>query len=199
MQYSNSQGYCARTGDPSCKCIDPLPKVSALKVDLKCAMRKLWSDHAVFDAWVGDAIIDGSPALPALLNRLKQNQYDIGNQLKPLVNNQFGDIVTQALLQHIQTVGDFIKAKVRQDPQADTDYTQKMIAAAEEVGRVLATLNPKKLPEDQAVDMMVRHIQHIMAMGEARLAGDYEKELKIYDSYYNHLIELSDAIYNALF
>jgi hypothetical protein len=73
-----------------------------------------------------------------------------------------------------------------------------MIAAAEEAGRVLSVLNSAKLSEDGLVDMMVRHIQHIMAMGEARMAGDYEKELKIYDSYYNHLMELSDTIFSAL-
>jgi hypothetical protein len=193
-----NQDFCARVGEPNCKCLDPLPKVSGLKVDLKCAMRKLWSDHAVLDARVGQAIIDGAPDLDALTKRLKQNQYDIGNQLKIVLKSQVGDIVTRALLQHIETVGDFVKAKVRQDPEADTTYTQNMIAAAEEAGRVLSVLNSAKLSEDGLVDMMVRHIQHIMAMGEARMAGDYEKELKIYDSYYNHLMELSDTIFSAL-
>jgi len=197
LKLKMQQTFCSRTGETSCKCLKPKQPVNALQVDLKCAMRKLWSDHAVFDARVGQAIVDNAPDLPALLSRLKQNQIDIGNQFKQLKGAQIGTLITQALLNHIQTVGDFIKAKVEGNPDL-LQFQEKMYDAGDELGLALSSINPQKLEVQPLTRLIFDHIQHIVAMGDERLSGNYENELRIYDSYYNELMELSDLLVNAL-
>lgn len=41
-----SKVYCGITNERNCKCLNhKIPKVSAMQVDLKSVMRKLFSDH----------------------------------------------------------------------------------------------------------------------------------------------------------
>ncbi len=42
------------------------------------------------------------------------------------------------------------------------------------------------------------HNQFVIDMTKARLANKFEEEIKLYDAYYNELLEMSDDIFHAL-
>ena len=52
---------------------------------LRMAMHKLWEDHIVWTRNVILNIMDGLPGTDQAVNRLLQNQDDIGNVVKPFL------------------------------------------------------------------------------------------------------------------
>lgn len=189
--------YCGVTGEPDCKCLKKGPKIPALKVDLKCALHKLFTDHGVFTKFVLNGIVDGTGDVGALLPRLMRNQEDIGNMVKMVAGEEYGALLTAILQQHISLAGDVMKAAAANDPSLNAKVELLMLNSAE-VGRVLSSLNPAKLPLDVTVAMFNRHNQFVIEMTLARLGGKYEDEITLYDAYINELLELSDMIFHAL-
>src|SRR5688572_23663567 len=62
--------------------------------DLKSDMRKLWEDHIIWTRNVIFNIIDGLPGTTEAVNRLLQNQVDIGNAIKPYYGESAGNQLT---------------------------------------------------------------------------------------------------------
>jgi hypothetical protein len=57
--------------------------VSDAAIQLKDAMDKLWEDHVTWTRNVILCLVDGVPGADQAVNRLMQNQVDIGNAIKP--------------------------------------------------------------------------------------------------------------------
>ena len=183
--------YCSATGERHCKCLNPLPKVNAARVDFRAALRKLWTDHAVFDALVLKSIIDGDQDTDFLVVRLKQNQVDIGDEVKEFISEAKGNQLTQLLLEHIKLAGDVakaIKANRVLDLRLELYYDN-----AEEVGEFLLNLGVH-----DAINMFLDHAQMIYQMAELRYLKDFAKEIRLYDEYYNQILLMSDMIYQAI-
>ena len=189
--------YCPVTGETKCKCIDKKPLVSALQIDLKSALRKLFTDHGVYTKFVSNAIVD-KEEVGALVKRLFQNQIDIGNQLKPVIGKEKGAQLSKLLLQHIELASEVIKAAVKNDKTLLNNNTKKLFVNSKYVAEFLSSLNPVKLPLDDTKKMFDMHNQFVIDMTVARISKQYEKEIQLYDAYYNELLEMSDSIFNAL-
>lgn len=188
--------YCSITNEVNCKCLPEGQGVSALQVDMKSALRKLFTDHGVYTALVMKSIVDHSEDTKVLLNRLLLNQKDIGDQLKPLIGDK-GDILTEVLTQHIKLAGDVITAAVKKDKQLQNKI-KKLFNNSDVVAKTLTSINPNKLPFETTQEMFHQHNQFVFDMTVARINKDFLKEQKLYDAYYNELLMMSDTIYNAL-
>jgi len=53
-----NHSYCPITNERNCKCLYKQEGISALKVDLRSALRKLFTDHAVYTSFVLKSIVD---------------------------------------------------------------------------------------------------------------------------------------------
>jgi hypothetical protein len=94
-----------------------LPVISQSALRFHDAMRKLWEDHIT---WTRNVIIsfevnvpDSSVTLPdlgAALDRLFQNQVDIGDAIKPYYGTERGDQLTALLHDHIAIAGQILQA-----------------------------------------------------------------------------------------
>ena len=191
--------YCPITGETDCKCGKPQYKISSMKVDLKATLRKLFTDHAVYTKFVLNDIVDGVSSVNAFLNRLLDNQVDIGNQLKAIIGEEAGNTLTYLLQQHIKLAGEVIKSAAGHD---DENVLQRnvneLFENSNKVAEFLSSLNPEQLPYDVTESMFHTHNQFVIDMTISRLNGQHEEEQRLYDAYYNEILELSDAIYNAL-
>lgn len=192
--------YCAVTGEVHCKCEGEKEGIPAIKVNMRETMRKLFTDHAVFTKFVLQAIVDAHPGVTSLLTRLKQNQTDIGDQLKPIIGVKLATKLSDLLLEHITLAGEVITAA--SDDLADKTTLESAITKLmENSGRVaefLTSLNPVKLPAKETHEMFDMHNQFVIDMTLARIAGNWEKEIVLYDAYYNEILSMSDAINDAL-
>lgn len=191
------RNYCAITNELNCKCMIEREKVAELKVDLKSALRKLFTDHAVYTALVMKSTVDGGKDTNVLLNRLLSNQKDIGDQLTPIIGVVNGDKITYVLTEHIKRAGDVITAAVKKDPTLDNKI-QLLFENSDIVAETLSSLNPELLPFEDVAAMFQEHNQFVIDMTLSRINKEFYKEVKLYDAYYNEILLLSDTLYNAL-
>lgn len=185
---------CPITGEKHCKCIDHKEPID--HIDLKSTLRKLFTDHGVYTAFVLKSIIDDvSPDV--FLKRLLVNQKDIGDELKPLIGNTKGNLITKLLTEHIKLAGECIKAAAKHDKQIQKKLNM-LFKNSDQVAAALSSINPQKLPYDITQEMFEIHNNFVVDMAMARVAKDYKKEQILYDAYYNELLDMSDHIYLAL-
>lgn len=189
--------YCPITGESQCKCLKSRHPFKAIQVDLKSAMRKLFTDHGVYTKFVIDAIVSHTTDLDVLLDRLMLNQENIGNQLKPIIGSSNAIMLTTLLKKHISLAGEVIKDAVNNDPVLK-EVIDLLFENSVRVAGFLTSLNPEKLPFEVTKDMFDRHNQFIIDITIARIHGNHAAEYKKFDSYYVELLELSDMIVNAL-
>lgn len=185
---------CAITGEKHCKCMGHKEPID--HVDLKSTLRKLFTDHAVYNAFVLKSIIDGVPP-DVFIKRLLVNQKDIGEELKPFIGNTKGNLITKLLTEHIKLAGECIKAAVKGDKQIQKKIDM-LFKNGDQVAAALTSINPQKLPYDITQEMFEIHNNFEVDMAMARIAKDYKKEQILYDAYYNEILDMSDHIYLAL-
>src|SRR5258705_13553596 len=73
---------------------------------LRMVMHKLWEDHIVWTRNVILNIMDDLPDTDPAVNRLLQNQDDIGNAVKPFYGEAGGKELTRLLRDNITTADD---------------------------------------------------------------------------------------------
>lgn len=194
----NPQAHCCGiTGEVHCKCLYPREKISHIQVDLKSSLRKLFTDHGVYTAFVLKSIVDGGKDTQVFLKRLLGNQKDIGDQIALVAGAKNGAAVTALLTEHIKLAGDVITAAVKKDPTL-TDKINKLFANGDQVAIGLHSLNPTGLPFETIREMFHIHNQFVIDMTINRIQGKYENEQQLYDSYYNEILAMSDSIAHAL-
>ena len=102
-------------------------------IKLKYGMQKLWIDHAW---WTRSVIVSKLANLEdqnEVLDRLLQNQVDIGNLIKPYYGEEAGNTLTTLLKEHIVIAGEIIDAAQKGD-QADVDtFNKEWVRNADEI------------------------------------------------------------------
>ena len=91
------------------------PSITATHCNLKSDFQKLWIEHAW---WTRNFIISSLAGIEDqnhVLNRLLQNQVDIGNMIKPYYGNEAGDKLTALLKEHILIAGKIVEAAKKGD------------------------------------------------------------------------------------
>ena len=190
--------HCPVTGETKCRCMGNKKLIDRMQVDLKAALRKLFTDHGVYTKFVINGIVDGTQDVSDLVKRLLQNQVDIGNQLKPILGEEKGKRLTYLLLQHIELAAEVIKAAVKGDANLVENNKKKLFANSSRVAEFLTSLNPEKLPLAATKSMFDMHNQFVIDMTVNRIKKQFAEEIKLYDAYYNELLEMSDSIFTAL-
>lgn len=191
--------HCPVTGEINCKCGKKQLKVPSLRVDLKSSLRKLFTDHAVYTKFVINSIVDNTNDLTVVLNRLLENQKDIGNQIRDIIGNESANELIRLLTIHIKLAGEVIKAsKMKESHKLLQSKVNILFENGDQIADLLNSLNEEKLPYETVRDMFHIHNQFIIDMTIERLHGNYLNEQRSYDAYYNEILEMSDAISNAL-
>ena len=109
---------------------------------LRMAMHKLWEDHIV---WTRNVILNSMDDLPGTdqaVNRLLQNQDDIGNAVKPFYGEAGGKELTRLLREHITIAADLLKAAKAGNNSAFDAANKKWFANADEISGFLSKANP---------------------------------------------------------
>ena len=191
--------YCGRTGEVHCKCLKnrQVKPITALQVDLRLVMRKLFTDHAQYNLIVVRSITYRLPDTDVFVARLNANQKDIGDQVAPIVGQEKGFQLTQALLEHIKLAGDATKSATYNKPDLEENI-KKLYANGDQVAAIFSSFNPDKLDLKEMITMFRTHNTYELELGKANLAKDFLREQQLYDAYYNELLEMADQITDAL-
>src|SRR5688572_19004282 len=110
--------------------------------ELKSDMRKLWEDHIIWTRNVIFNIIDDLPGTTEAVNRLLQNQVDIGNAIKPYYGNSAGNQLTALLTDHINIAAALLTALKNDNTAAFNTAYAEWVANADAIAALLSSVNP---------------------------------------------------------
>jgi len=160
-------------------------------------MRKLWTDHVV---WTRDyivAAVGGYPDQQSAAKRLLKNQDDIGGAIAVYYGKPAGDALTALLKDHITIAVDLIKAAKAKDQATFQSVDAKWQKNGEDIADFLSKANPN-WPKATLVSMMKMHLSTTTDEVKARLAGDWEADVRAFDAVYDHILKMSDALADGI-
>ncbi len=166
---------------------------SSQQIALYTTMANLWDEHMEWTYATVVAFVDGSPALEPTLNRLLQNQKDIGAAIEPFYGADAADQLTALLTEHIMDAVPVLTAAKAGDSAALESAVNDWYANAEEIGRFLASANPN-WSEDDMVEMMRMHITQTVTYATDLLIGDHAKSIVDYDLAEQHMQQMANDL-----
>ncbi|HEV8273785.1 MAG TPA: hypothetical protein VGQ04_20875 [Chitinophagaceae bacterium] len=164
---------------------------------LRMAMHKLWEDHIVWTRNVILNIMDDLPGTDQAVNRLLQNQDDIGNAVKPFYGEAGGKELTRLLREHITTAADLLKAAKTGNNSAFDGANKKWFANADEISGFLSKANPNWKLDDMK-KMMNDHLTLTTNEAVARLKKDYAADVKAYDKVHEEILMMADMLTDGI-
>jgi hypothetical protein len=163
-------------------------------IALYSAMRDLWTDHMQWTYATVDAFFHNEGGLQKNLDRLLQNQRDIGAALVPFYGQAAGDQLTGLLTTHINQAVPVLKAAQAGDKAALDAALADWYANAKEIADFVSAANPQQWPTSATEPMLKGHIDQTTAYATALLKGDYAKAIVDFDKANDHMVMLGDTL-----
>ncbi len=139
------------------------------------------------------------PDLGAALDRLFQNQVDIGNAIKPYYGSEKGDELTALLHDHIAIAGEILQAVKTGDTAAYNDANARWYANAQDIAVFLSqTLDPPLGTLADVDQMMKDHLDHTTAEVVARLTEDWTGDVAAYEKVHAQALEMADMLSDGI-
>lgn len=168
-------------------------KASA-RTNLYTTMRSLWDQHM---EWTWSAVVafaTDSPALQPTLDRLLQNQADMGKALAAFYGPKAGDKLTELLKTHINDAVPVLQAAKAGDQVALDKALGDWYANAQDIADFLARANPRNWDRAGMREMMKTHITQTTAYAGSVLGGDYKGAIATYDEAQAHMSQMADML-----
>ena len=157
-------------------------------------MRKLWEDHITWTRLVIIGVFEELPDLDPTVQRLLQNQVDIGNAIKPFYGDEAGEQLTALLTDHILIAAEILQAAKNGDTAALEDAVERWYANADDIAVFLNAANPRHWPRREMKAMMREHLDLTLEEAVAYLNGDYEASIAAYDEVHLQALEMADML-----
>lgn len=170
------------------------PLTSSDYYTLKDGMRKLWSDHMQWTYSTVDAYYHDQNGLQAQLDRLLQNQKDIGDAIKPYYGQAAGDTLAAKLTIHIQQAVPVLEAAKNNDQASLDKALADWNANARDIAHFLNSANPANWPLADMELAMAHHIEQTTAYAVDLLKGDYTNAVKHYGEAFDHMMGTADLL-----
>jgi hypothetical protein len=163
------------------------------KIALQKAMRALWEQHMEWTYATVAAFAAGTPGLTPTLDRLLQNQTDIGDAIKPFYGTKAGNALTELLQTHIAEAVPVLTAAQSGDQAGLTAAIKTWKANARQIADFLAAANPH-WGKAEMRKMMATHIDQTVAYAAAQLQGRYARSIRIYGHAEHHMLGMADML-----
>ncbi|MGR3764235.1 glycosyltransferase [Rossellomorea sp. NS-SX7] len=167
--------------------------VSKASLTLKEDMRTLWNDHVIWTHNYIVSAVDGLEDQDKVLERLLQNQKDIGNAIKPLYGEKAGDQLADLLTEHIVIAGKIVES-AKAGNQAEVEKLNKeWYRNADDITSFLTAANPN-WSEKELKDLLYMHLEFVTNEAAARINKDWDKNIESFDKGRAHIFHLADAL-----
>lgn len=163
------------------------------QIALYGAMRTAWDQHM---QWTYDAVVafaSDSAGLQPTIDRLLQNQVDIGNAVAPYYGKAAAQQLTDLLQTHIKEAVPVLTAAKAGDKAALDAAVADWYANAADIGNFLASANPNWARHDMP-EMMKTHITQTIGYATDILTGNYAQAITHYDQAQAHMTEMADML-----
>ncbi len=165
---------------------------------LHTAMQKLWADHMIWTYATVDAFFHNPTALQPSLDRLLQNQKDIGAAISPIYGKEAGDKLAALLTTHIKQAVPVLTAAKSNDKIALDKVLADWYANAKDIADFLTAANPKNWPATATQPMMKTHIDQTTAYAVYLLKNDYTNAVSKFDEARQHMVEMGTVLASGI-
>lgn len=157
-------------------------------------MRQLWEDHITWTRLVIVSIANDLPDTGPTVQRLLQNQQDIGDAIKPFYGDAAGEQLSALLTDHILIAGDILQAAKANDTTALNDAIERWYANADDIAEFLHAANPDRWPLEEMKMMMREHLDLTLDEAVAYLQGDHTASIAAYDEIHHQILHMADML-----
>lgn len=157
-------------------------------------MRQLWEDHIAWTRLVIVSLANDLPDSGATVQRLLQNQTDIGDAIKPFYGDAAGEQLTALLKDHILIAAEILQAAQAGDQAALNEAIERWYANADDLAAFLHAANPKRWPLEEMEMMMREHLDLTLREAVAYLEGDHEASVAAYDEIHHQALHMADML-----
>ncbi|HEX2992886.1 MAG TPA: hypothetical protein VHO49_19520 [Anaerolineales bacterium] len=161
-------------------------------------MRKLWEDHITWTRLVIVSLANDLPDTQTTVERLLQNQVDIGDAIKPFYGEAAGDQLTSLLTDHIVIAADVIVAAKAGDTAAFEEAKARWYANADDIAEFLHAANPENWPLEEMREMMREHLDLTLQEAGTYLGGDFAASVAAYDDVHVQALEMADMLSDGI-
>ncbi len=157
-------------------------------------MRKLWEDHVT---WTRLAIVDvaaGAVDTGPTVERLLQNQVDIGNAVTPFYGAAAGEQLTVLLTTHIVLAANILVDAKAGNTAGVNENATAWYANADAIATFLSRANSRNWPLDTMRSMMKEHLDLTLTEAVAQLSGDYATSIATYDQVHVEILQMADML-----
>ncbi len=174
------------------------PKVSAKAVDLRLALRDLWTDH-IF--WVRNVVVmtklgDAAAAKVAEENAV-QNAKNIANSIAPFYGKDASEKLFGLLAGHYGGIKDYMAAAFAGNKEGKDAAVGKLKKNGEEIATFLNSANPN-WPKDAVLAALVAHVGHHVAQIEALAAKDYAADAQTWEAMKKQVYGIADVLADGI-
>ena len=157
-------------------------------------MRELWTDHMQWTFLTVNAFFHNPGAVEAYLDRLLQNQQDIGAAFVPFYGQETGRRLAELLTIHIQQAVPVLAAAQAGDEAALDRALADWYANANDIANFLSSLNPDSWPRSEMEEIWRVHIDQTTAYSLDVLNRDYAAAVRDYATAFDHMMGLADLL-----
>jgi len=162
------------------------------------AMRKLWEDHITWTRLVIVSISNDLPDSGPTVQRLLQNQDDIGEAIKPFYGDEAGEQLSTLLRDHITIAAEILQFAKAGDTDAFNDAVERWYANADDIAGFLNAANPKYWPLEEMREMMREHLDLTLQEADAYLKGEHEISVAAYDEIHLQILHMADMLSDGI-
>lgn len=167
---------------------------AAKAVALAGAMRTVWDQHMEWTYATVDDFFHNQAALQSTLNRLLQNQTDIGNAIVPFYGQAAGNQLSNLLHTHIMDAVPVLKAAQANNSAQLSAANAAWYANAKQIADFLSTANPTNWPASATESMMKTHIDQTITYSVDLLKGDYAQSITDFGTAEAHMDQMADTL-----
>jgi hypothetical protein len=185
---------CHVIGTSKCRCAS---KQKSKLISGQLMLRALWSDHSIYTARYIEAAIFRSATATAYLDRLLENQKEIGFELGKfsLVGRKNGKTVGELLTAHIQKAGGVVSAALKH--QDLSDAINAFFVQGDVMAKAFAEV--LRVSKRSLIKEFRTHNTHVSQLASMLLQNKTDKRyVKELDAYQNHMMHVADVIWEAI-
>lgn len=157
-------------------------------------MRQLWEDHITWTRLVIVSIANDLPDTAPTVQRLLQNQQDIGDAIKPFYGDAAGEQLSALLTDHILIAADILQAAKAGDDAALNNAIGRWYVNADEIAEFLHAANPEHWPLEEMKMMMREHLDLTLEEAVAYLQADHVASIAAYDEIHRQALHMADML-----
>ncbi len=168
--------------------------ISQSQVKIENEFRRLWIDHVLWTSnYITSATTSGAEDQKQVLARLMKNQVDIGNAIKPVYGEKFGNKLRALLEEHIVIAGKIVDAAKSQNEDMVNQLNKEWYRNADDIAVFLNGINPN-LKMEGLKELLYMHLELVANDLSASLSKEWDARIDAIDDGLTHIILMADAI-----